>query len=406
MAIFQGIIDYIRAGESTDKNLGLEIEHFVVNDNGDQIGFDEISNLIFEVGNRIGAEIHYIDGFPVGYYNGEYATSLEPSCQFEISINPYSDLKEIEAVYRKFRDLWDPVFKERGYHFENGGNLEKVEKKVITPDQIPLSPKTRYKYMNNYFEKSGRYGKYMMRASASTQISIDYASEEDLVKKLRVLQKISPVLMIMMENKFDAKSSLDDAAKTHLLRIQEWDDLDDERTGFLKGSLNEDFGYEKMADLIYRTPLILLTDNGETIDVGHLSAEELISKHFIEEDGLDKKRETKLIEHFMSMGFFHFRVKKYIEIRVADSVPIEKALGYTALIKGLMYNPQTLELLDSELSGVKTIEEIGEAVEAIEKDGFDAVIYKGRTAREWAEELKTLAGKNLWEEEAKFLNHV
>lgn len=406
MAIFQGIIDYIRAGESTDKNLGLEIEHFVVNDNGDQIGFDEISNLIFEVGNRIGAEIHYIDGFPVGYYNGEYATSLEPSCQFEISINPYSDLKEIEAVYRKFRDLWDPVFAECGYHFENGGNLEKVEKKVITPDQIPLSPKTRYKYMNNYFEKSGRYGKYMMRASASTQISIDYASEEDLVKKLRVLQKISPVLMIMMENKFDAKSSLDDAAKTHLLRIQEWDDLDDERTGFLKGSLNEDFGYEKMADLIYRTPLILLTDNGETIDVGHLSAEELISKHFIEEDGLDKKRETKLIEHFMSMGFFHFRVKKYIEIRVADSVPIEKALGYTALVKGLMYNPQTLELLDSELSGVKTIEEIGEAVEAIEKDGFDAVIYKGRTAREWAEELKTLAGKNLWEEEAKFLNHV
>ena len=330
MTMLQDIKEYIRSGESRDQNLGLEIEHFIVDASGNQISFEEISNLIFEVGNRLGAEIHYMDGYPVGYYNGEYATSLEPACQFEISINPYSDLKEIAEVYHKFRSLWEPIFKERGYHFENGGNLAKVESGEIVPSEIPLSPKSRYKYMNRYFESSGKYGKYMMRASASTQISIDYESEEDLVKKLRVLQKISPVLMIMMENKSVKNSTLDDPSKAHLLRIQEWDDLDPERTGYLEGSLNEDFGYEKMAGLIYHTPLILLTDNGETIDVGHLSAEELVKKHFIEENGLDEKRKTKLIEHFMSMGFFHFRVKKYIEVRVADSVPIEKALTITS----------------------------------------------------------------------------
>lgn len=406
MAFLEEIADYIRKGESPEKNLGLEIEHFVVDDNGDQIGFEEISNLIFEVGNRLGAEIHYMDGYPVGYYNGEYATSLEPACQFEISINPYSDLKDIAEVYRKFRNLWEPIFKERGYHFENGGNLAKVESGEIVPDKIPLSPKSRYKYMNRYFESSGKYGKYMMRASASTQISIDYESEEDLVKKLRVLQKISPVLMIMMENKSVESFTLDDPAKSHLLRIQEWDDLDPERTGYLEGSLNEDFSYEKMAGLIYHTPLILLTDNGETIDVGHLSAEELVKKHFIEENGLDEKRKTKLIEHFMSMGFFHFRVKKYIEIRVADSVPIEKALGYTALIKGLIYNAQTLDYLDRELGEIKTIPEINKAVEEIEKDGFNALIYNGRTAAEWASQLKVLAGKNLFEDEGKYLEYV
>ncbi len=406
MTMLQDIKEYIRSGESRDQNLGLEIEHFIVDASGNQISFEEISNLIFEVGNRLGAEIHYMDGYPVGYYNGEYATSLEPACQFEISINPYSDLKDIAEVYRKFRNLWNPIFKERGYHFENGGNLAKVESGEIVPDKIPLSPKSRYKYMNRYFESSGKYGKYMMRASASTQISIDYASEEDLVKKLRVLQKISPVLMIMMENKSVKNSTLDDPSKAHLLRIQEWDDLDPERTGYLEGSLNEDFGYEKMAGLIYHTPLILLTDNGETIDVGHLSAEELVSKHLIEENGLDEKRKTKLIEHFMSMGFFHFRVKKYIEIRVADSVPIEKALGYTALIKGLIYNAQTLDYLDRELGEIKTISEINKAVEEIEKDGFDALIYNGRTAAEWASQLKVLAGKNLFEDEGKYLEYV
>lgn len=406
MTMLQDIKEYIRSGESRDQNLGLEIEHFIVDASGNQISFEEISNLIFEVGNRLGAEIHYMDGYPVGYYNGEYATSLEPACQFEISINPYSDLKEIAEVYHKFRSLWEPIFKERGYHFENGGNLAKVESGEIVPSEIPLSPKFRYKYMNRYFESSGKYGKYMMRASASTQISIDYESEEDLVKKLRVLQKISPVLMIMMENKSVKNSTLDDPSKAHLLRIQEWDDLDPERTGYLEGSLNEDFGYEKMAGLIYHTPLILLTDNGETIDVGHLSAEELVSKHLIEENGLDEKRKTKLIEHFMSMGFFHFRVKKYIEIRVADSVPIEKALGYTALIKGLIYNAQTLDYLDRELGEIKTISEINKAVEEIEKDGFEALIYNGRTAAEWASQLKVLAGKNLFEDEGKYLEYV
>ena len=34
MGFLKEISDYIRAGESNDKNLGLEIEHFIVNDEG------------------------------------------------------------------------------------------------------------------------------------------------------------------------------------------------------------------------------------------------------------------------------------------------------------------------------------------------------------------------------------
>ena len=67
----------------------------------------------------------------------------------------------------------------------------------------------------------------MMRASASTQVSLDYESEKDLAVKLRVLQKLAPMLMIMMESKTYEKSSLPGVQdKPHLLRIQEWDDLD------------------------------------------------------------------------------------------------------------------------------------------------------------------------------------
>lgn len=407
MSFLKDISDYIRSGESSDENLGLEVEHFIVNDEGVQMGFHEISNLIDQVGRSLGAEIIYMDSYPVGYYTGEYSTSLEPACQFEISINPYSDLETIENIYKEFRDIWDPIFFERGYHFETKGNLPLVETGAITPDDIPLSPKKRYKYMDAYFKRSGRYGKYMMRASASAQVSIDYSSEEDMVKKLSVLQKISPILMIMMENKVDEYSTLPGVEdKPHLFRIQEWDDLDPERTGFVPHSLENDFGYDRMADVIYHTPLILLTDNGETVNVGHQNAEELVENSIIYTDDLGEERKKKLIEHFMSMGFFHFRVKKYIEVRVADSVPIGKALGYVALLKGLVYSSENLDQLEEELSFIDELNQIQQAVEAIEEYGFEAVIYDGKTAGVWADHLIELAQNALTDSDKEYLKNV
>ena len=343
MSIKNDIREYLRKGESFERGLGLEIEHFVVNDEGIQIGFHEVSELIEKMAHILNAEIIYMDGYPVGYVTGEYSITLEPACQFEISINPYSDIDSIKEVYEDFLILWTPVLKARGYHLETKGNLPLVERGIIDPDEITLSPKKRYKYMDAYFRDSGRYGKYMMRASASTQVSVDFRSEEDMVRKLIVLQKISPILMIAMENKTESGSTLKDHPdKPHLFRIQEWDDLDDSRTGFYPHSFDPGFGYDSVADTILHTPLILLTDGDETTDVGSDTAEDLFEKGVIEERSLDRTRKTKLIEHFISMGFFHFRIKKYIEIRVADSVPLDRALGYVALIKGIVYSDKNL----------------------------------------------------------------
>ena len=407
MSFLPDVYEYLKNGETESENLGLEIEHFVVNEKGEQIRFEEISPLIDKVAKEAGAKIIYMDGYPVGYYNGKYSVSLEPACQFEISIDPYSELTEIKKVYNEFRSLWEPLFTERGYHFVTKGNLPLVEKGIITPDDIPLSPKKRYKYMNSYFLESGKYGKYMMRASASTQVSVDYKSEENLVKKLRILHKIAPVFMIMMESKTDENSFLPGVPdKPHLFRIQEWEDLDPARTGFFPGIFDEDFGYNKAADVVSHTPLILLTDNGETIGVGSRNVEDILKEGILSEDGLDDERREKLVEHFLSMGFFHFRVKKYIEIRVADSVPIEKALGYAALIKGIVYSAANLDTLEKELADIDGIDKINEAVTDIEKDGLQAVIYHGRTSGQWAAYLKELAENALPDDEKEYLCNV
>ena len=395
MSYLQDIYKYIKSGETNTQNLGLEIEHFVVDEYGNQISFDEITALIKEVGERIGAEISYVDGHPVGYSTGTYAISIEPACQFEISISPYSDISVIESVYREFIALWEPVFAAKGYRIITGGVLPNVETGKITPDDLPLSPKKRYEYMDRYFRKSGKYGRYMMRASASTQISVDYSSEADLTRKLRVLQIISPILAIMMENKAVEDSTLPgNPDKTHLLRLQIWDGVDPARTGFFPGSFDDGFGYDKIAEAVYRTPLILLTDNGISVYVDDKNAEDLETEQIIYPGEDDEERRKNLVEHILSMGFFHFRIKKYIEIRVADSVPIEKALRYAALIKGIVYSEDNLTTLETELVDIDEASKVQEAIEAIERDGNEAVIYHGLTAAQWASHLCELASVN------------
>ena len=406
MSIKDSIVRYIRDGESVSHGLGLEIEHFVVNDAGVQIEFHEVSSIIEKMAGILNAKIIYMDGYPVGYVTDDYSITLEPACQFEISINPYSDIETIKSIYEDFVTLWTPVLKARGYHLETKGNLPLVEQGVIDPDDIALSPKKRYKYMDSYFRHSGKYGKYMMRASASTQVSVDFRSEEDMVRKLNVLQKISPILMIAMENKTDPDSTLKEHPdKPHLFRIQEWDDLDPSRTGFYPHSLEEGFGYDSIADTILNTPLILLTDDGVTTDVGSETAEELFARGLIREETLDITRERSLIEHFISMGFFHYRVKKYIEIRVADSVPIDRALGYVAILKGIVYSDDNLSALEKELADVDTAEKIQQAVEDIERDGYNAVVY-GRKATEWAAHLYELALDKLPDTDKEYLENV
>ena len=136
MSLHSAIVDYIRSGETTGQALGLEIEHFVVNDKGVQIGFDEVTKLIGDVAEALSAKVIYMDGYPVGYVTTGYSVTLEPACQFEISIDPKSDIDEIKSIYKEFLLLWIPIFESRGYHIITKGNLPLVEAGLIDPDDI------------------------------------------------------------------------------------------------------------------------------------------------------------------------------------------------------------------------------------------------------------------------------
>ena len=67
-------------------------------------------------------------------------------------------------------------------------------------DEIPLSPKKRYRIMYRHMPKVGSLGQWMMKATAGCQLSLDYASIEDLERKFRIICRLSPFLTAIFSN--------------------------------------------------------------------------------------------------------------------------------------------------------------------------------------------------------------
>lgn len=58
------------------------------------------------------------------------------------------------------------------------------------------------------------------------------------------------------------------------------------------------------------------------------------------------------VEHLLSMVWPDVHLKRFVEIRQADSMPVPQILGYAALIKGLFYHEDSLHQIE-EILGVE-----------------------------------------------------
>ena len=88
------------------------------------------------------------------------------------------------------------------------GVLEPAGGRVLTLGYHPsaraadmeLIPKRRYRFMDLYFRGKGAFGTCMMRGSASTQVSIDYSSVPDCLRKLRLAFGLAPLFSLVCDN--------------------------------------------------------------------------------------------------------------------------------------------------------------------------------------------------------------
>ena len=58
---------------------------------------------------------------------------------------------------------------------------------------MPIMPKARYGIMRRYMPLKGTYGLDMMTRTCTVQVNLDYESEADMARKLRVSLAFQPV---------------------------------------------------------------------------------------------------------------------------------------------------------------------------------------------------------------------
>ena len=126
---------------------------------------------------------------------GGGAISLEPGGQFELSGAPvetvHQTASELMAHLAQVREVAKPF----GIGFLGLG---------MTPNwtraDMPMMPKGRYKIMTNYMPKVGTLGLDMMYRTCTVQANLDFSSEADMVKKLRVSLALQPVATALFAN--------------------------------------------------------------------------------------------------------------------------------------------------------------------------------------------------------------
>lgn len=382
------LTEYFQNGckENCFQKLGLEVEHFVVKkDTKESVSYygERGVGALLERMKPYYSHFHYEGDQLLGLYNSEYSITLEPAAQLEISINPRRCICEIRNIYHSFLKQWEPLLEEWGYELVTMGYQP-----VSMIQDLQLIPKKRYKYMDTYFKKAGTTGANMMRGTASAQISVDYFSERDFVRKMRAAYILMPMIKFLTDCSpiFEGKIQ-----EKRMVRTRIWQRVDPRRCGIVPGLFQTDFGFASYARFLMQMPLIFVVEDGRAVSVGEQTAAQLWEAHDLTE---------KDIEHLLSMAFPDVRLKRYLEIRGADCMPFPYVMGYLALIKGIFYQESALEQILSKKVSEK---EILEAERSLMEYGFSGSIY-GKRADEYMKDILGIAREFLEYQEKAFLD--
>jgi len=319
--------------------LGTEHEKFVFTVDGhNPVSYQSqrgIRALLEGMQHLLGWEPIIEDGNIIGLFDvtGGGAISLEPGGQFELSGAPvetvHQTCSELMAHLAQVKEIARPL----GIGFLGLG---------MTPNwsrsQIPMMPKGRYRIMTSYMPKVGKHGLDMMYRTCTVQTNLDYSSEADMVKKLRVSLALQPVATAMFAN-----SPFTEGKPNGFLsfRSEIWRDTDPDRCGMLPWAFEPGMGFERYVDYALGVPMYFVKRGQHYIDVAGQSFRDLMQGRL---PGLPGERATiSDWANHISTIFPEVRLKRYLEMRGADGGPWRRLPALPAYWAGILYDDDSLE---------------------------------------------------------------
>ncbi len=394
------IISYFKSGIKDPKNfkIGIEHEKFLFNNSDNKrINYSKIKEMfsaLLEFGWNPVFEKENIIALNKGGKN----ITLEPGNQIELSGDKLNHMHEACA-------------ESQDYLFELKQVTKKLDIKIVSAgfdpisklNEIPNNPKQRYELMTKDMPLGGELSLDMMYRTCGTQLNLDYSSEEDFIKKFRVVNSIVPITIALFAN-----SSIVEKKNSNYLsyRSKVWQSTS---RGGLPKLFFENMNFEKYADFVINFPILFIQNKDQ-----YISGKKYIFKDFMEgkiqEIGNRLPTEADLTTH-LSTIFTENRVKKYIELRSMDTCGWDCLCAGPAFNIGMLYGN-----LDEvyELISTWEIDKIINAYLEAPQKGFNTQLM-GKDLLYWSSTLLDLSRKGLeirdvlskkGNNETVFLNHL
>src|SRR2546428_6371048 len=271
----------------------------------------------------------------IGLYDvtGGGAISLEPGGQFELSGAPVETVHqtqaELMAHLAQVREIATPL----GIGFLGLGMTPSWSR-----EQIPVMPKGRYKIMSNYMPKVGRYGIDMMYRTCTVQTNLDFSSEADMVKKLRVSLALQPVATALFANSPFTQGRTNGFLS---FRSEIWRDTDPDRSGMLPWACEDGMGFEAYVDYALNVPMYFVKHGDKYVDVAGQSFRDLMGGRLPGAPGM-RATISDWANHISTI-FPEVRLKRYLEMRGSDGGPWRRLPALPAYWVGLLYDDDSLE---------------------------------------------------------------
>ncbi len=271
-------------------------------------------------------------GLKGGDRRNQASISLEPGGQLELSGGLLPDLhataREMATHFAEMHDAADPLglgFAALGFH------------PLARREAMPWMPKSRYAIMRRYMPMRGALGLDMMLRTCTVQVNLDYASEADMVRKLRVALALQPLATALFAN-----SPFTEGRPNGFLsyRAQVWTDTDPDRTGMPAVFFEDGFGFERYVEWVLDVPMYFIQRADGFIDLAGQSFRRFL------DHGLDAVPGTHAVmgdfaDHLTTV-FTDVRLKRFLEMRGADAGSPAMMLAQSALWTGILYDDAAL----------------------------------------------------------------
>ena len=394
------IIEYFKSGIKDTKNfkIGIEHEKFLFNNSDNKrVNYSKIKEM-FSALTEFGWNKIFEKKNIIALNKGGKNITLEPGNQIELSGDKLNHMHEACA-------------ESQDYLFELKQVTKKLNIKIVSTgfdpisklSEVPNNPKERYKIMTKDMPLGGELSLDMMYRTCGTQLNVDYNSEEDFIKKFKVVNSIAPISIALFAN-----SSIFEKKNSYYLsyRSKVWQNTS---RGGLPKIFFENLNFEKYADFIINFPLLFINNKDK-----YISGKNYIFQDFMEgkiDEIKNRIPEVSDLETHLSTIFTENRVKKYIELRSMDTCGWDCLCAGPAFYVGILYgNLQEVHDLISKWDKDKIINAYIEAP----KKGFNTQLM-GKDLLYWSSILLDLSRKGLerrdilnkkGSNETIFLNHL